>query len=77
MRRAAHEIGLAQLRGGYFTHPRDKLRYDEIYIRNRGWWLDVRLVTLTFIKVLNRWMTLGLLLTAQEKADLIEYLKSL
>ncbi len=56
--------GLAQVRGGYFTHPRDKLRYDEIYIRNRGWWLDVRLVTLTFIKVLNRWMTLGLLLTA-------------
>lgn len=56
--------GLAQVRGGYFTHPRDKLRYDDIYIRNRGWWLDVRLVTLTFIKVLNRWMTLGLLLTA-------------
>jgi len=56
--------GLAQVRGGYFTHPRDKLRYDEIYIHNRGWWLDVRLVTLTFIKVLNRWMTLGLLLTA-------------
>ncbi len=56
--------GLAQVRGGYFTHPRDKLRYDEIYVRNRGWWLDVRLVTLTFIKVLNRWMTLGLLLTA-------------
>jgi lipopolysaccharide/colanic/teichoic acid biosynthesis glycosyltransferase len=56
--------GLAQVRGGYFTHPRDKLRYDEIYIQNRGWWLDVRLVTLTFIKVLNRWMTLGLLLTA-------------
>ena len=56
--------GLAQVRGGYFTHPRDKLRYDEIYIRNRSWWLDVRLVTLTFIKVLNRWMTLGLLLTA-------------
>ncbi len=56
--------GLAQVRGGYFTHPRDKLRYDVIYIHNRSWWLDVRLVTLTFIKVLNRWMTLGLLLTA-------------
>ena len=55
--------GLAQLRGGYFTHPRDKLRYDLLYIRNRSWWLDVRLVTLTFIKVLNRWLTLGLLLT--------------
>ncbi len=55
--------GLAQLRGGYFTHPRDKLRYDLIYIRNHWWWLDVRLVTLTFIKVLNRWATLGLVLT--------------
>jgi lipopolysaccharide/colanic/teichoic acid biosynthesis glycosyltransferase len=55
--------GLAQVRGGYFTHPRDKLRYDLIYIRNRSWWLDVRLVTLTFIKVLNRWATLGVVLT--------------
>ncbi len=55
--------GLAQVRGGYFTHPRDKLRYDLIYIDNRSWWLDVRLVTLTFIKVLNRWATLGLVLT--------------
>ncbi len=55
--------GLAQVRGGYFTHPRDKLRYDLIYIRNRGFWLDVRLVTLTFIKVLHHWLTLGLLLT--------------
>jgi len=55
--------GLAQVRGGYFTHPRDKLRYDLIYIRNRSWWLDVRLVTLTFIKVLNRWLTLGVVLT--------------
>src|SRR6266403_1770960 len=55
--------GLAQVRGGYFTHPRDKLRYDLLYIRNRSWWLDVRLVTLTFIKVLNRWATLGLVLT--------------
>ncbi|MBI3770086.1 MAG: sugar transferase [Deltaproteobacteria bacterium] len=55
--------GLAQLRGGYFTHPRDKLRYDLIYIRNHRWFLDVRLVTLTFIKVLNRWATLGVVLT--------------
>jgi lipopolysaccharide/colanic/teichoic acid biosynthesis glycosyltransferase len=56
--------GLAQVRGGYFTHPRDKLRYDLLYIRNQSLWLDVRLVTLTFIKVLNRWLTLGLVLTA-------------
>lgn len=55
--------GLAQVRGGYFTHPRDKLRYDLLYIANRSWWLDVRLVALTFIKVLNRWLTLGVVLT--------------
>jgi lipopolysaccharide/colanic/teichoic acid biosynthesis glycosyltransferase len=54
--------GLAQLRGGYFTHPRDKLRYDVLYIRNRGFWLDLKLVVATFVKLLNRWLTLGLLL---------------
>ncbi len=54
--------GLAQLRGGYFTHPRDKLRYDILYIRNRGFWIDLKLVVATFVKLLNRWLTLGLLL---------------
>ena len=54
--------GLAQLRGGYFTHPRDKLRYDVLYIRNRSMLLDVKLVLGTFVKLLNRWLTLGLLL---------------
>ncbi len=54
--------GLAQLRGGYFTHPRDKLRYDLVYIRHRSFWLDFRLVLATFVKLLNRWLTLGLLL---------------
>src|SRR5438876_11666191 len=54
--------GLAQLRGGYFTHPRDKLRYDRVYIGRRGFWLDFKLVLATFVKLLNRWLTLGLLL---------------
>jgi len=54
--------GLAQLRGGYFTHPRDKLRYDRIYIGRRGFWLDFKLVLATFVKLLNRWLTLGVLL---------------
>ena len=54
--------GLAQLRGGYFTHPRDKLRYDILYIRNRSFWLDFRLVAATFVKLLNRWLTLGVVL---------------
>jgi lipopolysaccharide/colanic/teichoic acid biosynthesis glycosyltransferase len=54
--------GLAQLRGGYFTHPRDKLRYDLLYIANRSMWLDVKLVLATFVKLVNRWLTLGLVL---------------
>jgi lipopolysaccharide/colanic/teichoic acid biosynthesis glycosyltransferase len=54
--------GLAQLRGGYFTHPRDKLRYDLLYIANRSAWFDLKLVFATFVKLLNRWLTLGLLL---------------
>lgn len=54
--------GLAQLRGGYFTHPRDKLRYDILYIRNRNPWLDLKLIVGTFVKLANRWLTLGLLL---------------
>ena len=54
--------GLAQLRGGYFTAPRDKLRYDALYIRHRGFWLDLKLVLATFVKLLNRWLTLGLFL---------------
>jgi hypothetical protein len=56
--------GLAQLRGGYFTHPRDKLRYDSSTCANRELWLDFKLVVATFVKVLNRWLTLGLLLGA-------------
>jgi lipopolysaccharide/colanic/teichoic acid biosynthesis glycosyltransferase len=54
--------GLAQLRGGYFTHPRDKLRYDFLYIRNRTVWLDVKMVLATFVKLVNRWLTLAVLL---------------
>ena len=51
--------GLAQVRGGYFTSPRNKLRYDQLYIHHRTLPLDAALVTLTALKVLNRWLTLG------------------
>jgi lipopolysaccharide/colanic/teichoic acid biosynthesis glycosyltransferase len=54
--------GLAQLRGNYFTPPRDKLRYDMLYVRHRAFPLDAKLVLATFVKLLNRWLTLGLLL---------------
>ena len=35
--------GLAQARGMYHTSPRNKLRYDTIYVKNFCLWLDVRL----------------------------------
>jgi lipopolysaccharide/colanic/teichoic acid biosynthesis glycosyltransferase len=52
--------GIAQLRGGYYTSPRNKLRYDLAYIRNRSLLLDLWVVALTFVKVLNRWLSMGL-----------------
>lgn len=51
--------GLAQVRGGYFTSPQNKLRYDRLYIAHRSLALDAQLVALTALKVLNRWITLG------------------
>jgi lipopolysaccharide/colanic/teichoic acid biosynthesis glycosyltransferase len=49
--------GIAQLRGGYYTSPRNKLRYDLIYIQRRSLRLDFQLVFLTWIKILNRWFS--------------------
>ena len=54
--------GVAQLRGGYYTAPRDKLRYDLIYIRRRSLLFDLTVVLLTFVKILNRWLRMGLVL---------------
>lgn len=54
--------GLAQLRGGYFTSPTAKLRYELWYLRHRRPLLDLRIIVLTLFKLLNRWITLGGLL---------------
>lgn len=51
--------GIAQLRGGYYTSPRDKLRYDLIYIKHRTLFLDFKVIFLTFAKILNRWFNRG------------------
>jgi lipopolysaccharide/colanic/teichoic acid biosynthesis glycosyltransferase len=51
--------GIAQLRGGYYTTPRNKLRYDLIYIKQRSLLLDFKVVFLTFAKILNRWFNRG------------------
>lgn len=54
--------GKAQVRGGYYTSPRHKLFYEVIYIRNRGVWMDLNLIVLTFLRVMNRIFTTGFLL---------------
>ena len=51
--------GIAQLRGGYYTSPRNKLRYDRIYLKNKSLLLDLQLILLTFAKILNRKLSGG------------------
>ena len=48
--------GLAQVRGRYSTNPRDKLRYDTVYIRRMSPMLDVKLLFASvWITVAARW----------------------
>jgi len=54
--------GVAQLRGAYLTHPRNKLRYERIYLKRRGLLLDLKLIGLTLLKLFGRWFTLGFML---------------
>ncbi len=56
--------GLAQVNGGYYTDPRNKLRYELIYIRRRSVWLDIKLVGATLFIMASRTLTMfGLLVT--------------
>ncbi|MBN1880343.1 sugar transferase [bacterium] len=43
--------GLAQVNGGYATHPENKLKYDLAYIYNYSLWLDIKIIIET-IKVI-------------------------
>ena len=36
--------GLAQVRGGYYLKPEEKILYDVEYIKNRSLWLDLKVV---------------------------------
>ena len=56
--------GIAQLRGGYWTEPRNKLRYELVYIQNQSLWLDLWLMGLTFVKIFNRFVTASVVLSA-------------
>jgi hypothetical protein len=39
--------GLAQTRGGYYTDPHNKLRYEQLYLRRRSLLLDLKLIMAT------------------------------
>jgi lipopolysaccharide/colanic/teichoic acid biosynthesis glycosyltransferase len=49
--------GLAQLRRSYYLSPRNKLRYERIYLRKRSILLDFWIIFLTFTRLLSRQMT--------------------
>jgi len=46
--------GLAQYRGGYYTTPRNKLRYDLLYIKRQSLWLDIKLLCGTIVTLGTR-----------------------
>ena len=56
--------GLAQLRGGYYTRPQDKLRYELLYIRHYSVLFDLKILLLTLVKLFHRWLSLGALFLA-------------
>ncbi len=49
--------GFAQLRKGYYLSPRDKLRYELLYLRRRSLLLDAGIIFLTFTRLLSRIFT--------------------
>lgn len=52
--------GLAQIYGKYDTTPRDKLRYDLLYVDNYNLWLDVKLfITSFWITFRGKWQDRG------------------
>ena len=52
--------GPAQIYGQYGSHPRDKLRYDLLYIKNQSLWLDLKLIALSFwITLRGKWEDRG------------------
>ena len=46
--------GLAQVRGSAQTHPRNKLRYDKLYIETLSPWMDIKLLFLSVVAALKR-----------------------
>ncbi len=49
--------GLAQLRHSYYLSPKNKLRFERIYMKNRSVLFDLWIILLTFTRLLSRQMT--------------------
>lgn len=45
--------GLAQIKGGYFAKPEEKVLYDIEYIKTRSVWLDIKILFGTVIVIFN------------------------
>jgi exopolysaccharide biosynthesis polyprenyl glycosylphosphotransferase len=44
--------GLAQVMGDYYTSPKDKLKYDLMYIKKYSIWFDMKILIKTFLVIL-------------------------
>jgi lipopolysaccharide/colanic/teichoic acid biosynthesis glycosyltransferase len=52
--------GLAQVYGKYDTPPQHKLKYDLLYIKKQSFWLDLKLILLSFwITFRGKWESRG------------------
>ena len=55
--------GLAQVEGGYYTDPRDKLRFEQLYIKHRSVLFDFKLIAATGLILAHRLLSVLTLLT--------------
>ena len=46
--------GWAQVNGRYGLYIDDKIKLDEEYLNNQSFWLDIKILWMTFLKVINR-----------------------
>jgi len=50
--------GIAQLLGQYDTSPKNKIRYDLIYIKNQSFFLDLKIIILSvFVSIIGNWQS--------------------
>src|SRR5215813_9057176 len=54
--------GLAQARGGYYTDPRNKYRYERVYLQRRSLLLDLKLIIATGLILGSRVLSAALLM---------------